>query len=189
MNVRSVVKREKILNKTLQLIAQNGLNGCPMSMIGKEAGVATGTIYHHFKSKEEIINEIYLNKKKDFKKILDKYEDERLSIKQKFILIWTDFYTYFTENPLIFRFTQQISYSPIITQEVKAEGELYYHSIFVFFQKGIDEGVFVDMDLALMAQLIFGNIMSLVELNINGLNVTDRTLKDAISYSWRGIKI
>lgn len=187
MNVRSVMKKEKILDTTLKLIAENGLNGCPMSMIGREADVATGTIYHYFKSKEEIINEIYLNKKKDFKKILDKYEDERLSIEQKFVLIWTDFYTYFTENPLIFTFTQQISFSPIITQEVKKEGEMYYASIFGFFQKGIDEGCFVNINIALMAQLIFGNITSLVELNNNGSNVTDQMLKDAISYSWRAI--
>jgi AcrR family transcriptional regulator len=76
-----VTKKEKILETTLQLIAKNGLNASPMSMIAKEADVATGTIYHHFKSKEEIINEIYLNKKKDFKRILDVYEGQDLSTK------------------------------------------------------------------------------------------------------------
>ena len=130
-----MTKKEKILETTLQLIAKNGLNASPMSMIAKEANVATGTIYHHFKSKEEIINEIYLNKKKDFKKILDRYEDDSLSFEKKFVSIWTDFYNYFVENPLNFTFTQQISFSPIITPEVKEEGESYYSSIFVFFQK------------------------------------------------------
>ena len=50
-----MTKKEKILETTLQLIAKNGLNASPMSMIAKEANVATGTIYHHFKSKEEIM--------------------------------------------------------------------------------------------------------------------------------------
>ena len=187
-NIRSVTKKEKILETTLQLIAKNGLNASPMSMIAKEANVATGTIYHHFKSKEEIINEIYLNKKKDFKKILDRYEDDSLSFEKKFVSIWTDFYNYFVENPLNFTFTQQISFSPIITPEVKEEGESYYSSIFVFFQKGMDEGFFVDMDLLLMSQMIFGNVVSLVELKLNGLEVTNKILTDAIKYSWRAVK-
>ena len=187
-NIRSVTKKEKILDTTLQLIAQNGLQGSPMSMIAKEADVATGTIYHHFKSKEEIINAIYLNKKKDFKKILDKYEDDTLSFEKKFVLIWTDFYNYFVNNPLIFTFTQQISFSPIITAEVKTEGESYYSSIYVFFQKGVDQGQFVDIDLLLMSQMIFGNVVSLVELKLNGLEVTNKILKDAIKYSWRAVK-
>jgi TetR/AcrR family transcriptional repressor of multidrug resistance operon len=187
-NIRSVTKKEKILETTLKLIAKNGLSGSPMSMIAKEADVATGTIYHHFKSKEEIINEIYLNKKKDFKRILDKYEDDKLSVKKEFNGIWTDFYHYFIENPLIFTFTQQISFSPIITLEVKNEGETYYQSIFIFFKEGIDKGVFIDMDITLMTQLIFGNIVSLVELKLGGLDVTQKILKAAIKYSWRAVK-
>ena len=114
--------------------------------------------------------------------------DSSLSFEKKFVLIWTDFYNYFIENPLIFTFTQQISFSPIITPEVKTEGESYYSSIFVFFQKGVNEGQFVDMDLMLMSQMIFGNVVSLVELKLKGLEVTNKILADAIKYSWRAVK-
>ena len=188
MNIQSMTKKQKILEVTLQLIAQNGLSGSPMSLIAKEADVATGTIYHHFKSKEEIINAIYLNKKKDFKLILDQYEHCDLSAEEKFIGIWKDFYTYFIDNPLIFVFTQQISFSPIITDEVKAEGETYYAYIFEYFQTEIKKGTFINMDVMVMTQLIFGNIMSLVELKLGGLNVTKTIVKDAITYSWRAVK-
>tara|TARA_R110002096_G_scaffold74292_1_gene176153 strand:+ start:612 stop:1181 length:570 start_codon:yes stop_codon:yes gene_type:complete len=188
MNIRLVTKKDKILKVTLELIAKNGLNGSPMSLIAKEADVATGTIYHHFKSKSEIINAIYLNKKNDFKRILDHYDDNCLTAEEKFIGIWSDFYHYFVDNPLIFVFTQQISFSPIITEQVKAEGETYYQSIFMFFEKGIKNNIFVEMDLAVMTQLIFGNIMSLVELKLGGLEVSNNKLKEAISYSWRAVK-
>lgn len=183
-----MTKKEKILKVTLELIAKNGLNGSPMSLIAKEADVATGTIYHHFKSKSQIINAIYLNKKRDFKRILDHYEDDYFTVEEKFIGIWSDFYHYFINNPLIFAFTQQISFSPIITEEVKAEGETYYHSIFDFFSIGIQNNTFQKMDVAVMTQFIFGNILSLVELKLGGLAVTNNILKDAIAYSWRAVK-
>ena len=182
-----MAKKEKILETTLKLIAINGLNGSPMSKIAKESGVATGTIYHHFESKEAIINAIYLNKKKDFQQILAQHNSSEESIKSVFSNIWKGFYSYFVNNPLIFQFTQQISHSPIITEEVKAEGATYYQSIFDFYQDGIDQGVFIDMDLIIMGQLIFGNIISLVELQLNGTEITTHKLQQAITYSWRAI--
>ena len=187
-NVRFMSKKELILDTTLKLIAENGLNASPMSLIVKTSGVSTGTIYHHFKSKEEIINQIYLNKKKDFKNILEQNRNKKLNFKKEFKSIWLDFYRYFSENPLIYSFTQQISFSPIITDEVKREGEQFYQYIFEFFQKGIDKNKIIDMDLKLIVQLVLSNILSLVDLKMNGVIITNKMLQDAIKYSWRGIK-
>ena len=187
-NVRFMTKKELILDTTLKLIAENGLNASPMSLIVKTSGVSTGTIYHHFKSKEEIINQIYLNKKKDFQKILEQNKNKKLNFKKEFKSIWLDFYRYFSENPLIYSFTQQISFSPIITDEVKKEGEQFYQYIFKFFQKGIDKNKIIDMDLNLIVQLVLSNILSLVDLKMNGVIITNKMLQDAIKYSWRGIK-
>ncbi len=183
-----MTKKELILDTTLKLIAENGLNASPMSLIVKTSGVSTGTIYHHFKSKEEIINQIYLNKKKDFQKILEQNKNKKLNFKKEFKSIWLDFYRYFSENPLIYSFTQQISFSPIITDEVKKEGEQFYQYIFKFFQKGIDKNKIIDMDLNLIVQLVLSNILSLVDLKMNGVIITNKMLQDAIKYSWRGIK-
>ena len=43
-------KREAILKSTLELIKDNGFHGTPISLIAKNAGVASGTIYHYFPS-------------------------------------------------------------------------------------------------------------------------------------------
>ena len=39
MNVQSMTKKQKILDATLALIAENGLSGSPMSLIAKKADV------------------------------------------------------------------------------------------------------------------------------------------------------
>ncbi|MCK5033837.1 MAG: helix-turn-helix transcriptional regulator, partial [Calditrichia bacterium] len=49
-------KREAILKATLNLLVERGFHDTPTSLIAKEAGVATGTLFHHFKNKEELIN-------------------------------------------------------------------------------------------------------------------------------------
>src|SRR5215218_6127000 len=53
-------KREAILDATLRLVARTGLHNTPISAIAREAGVAVGTAYLYFASKDELINELYL---------------------------------------------------------------------------------------------------------------------------------
>src|ERR1035438_6929328 len=52
-------KKEAILRSTLELIMDNGFHGTPISLITKHAGVAAGTIYHYFPSKDAIILELH----------------------------------------------------------------------------------------------------------------------------------
>lgn len=51
-------RREQILEISLQLFAENGYHKTKISDIVREAGVAQGTFYWHFKSKEAIAQEI-----------------------------------------------------------------------------------------------------------------------------------
>lgn len=51
-------RREQILEISLQLFAENGYHKTKISDIVREAGVAQGTFYWHFKSKEAIALEI-----------------------------------------------------------------------------------------------------------------------------------
>ena len=52
-------KREAILQATLELVAENGFHDAPCSLIALRAGVAAGTIYRYFESKEALIQELY----------------------------------------------------------------------------------------------------------------------------------
>ena len=47
------------------LFTELGFHGTPTSLIAQEAGVATGTLFHYFKMKEELIENLYLETEKD----------------------------------------------------------------------------------------------------------------------------
>ncbi|MDY6844372.1 MAG: TetR/AcrR family transcriptional regulator [Thermodesulfobacteriota bacterium] len=51
-------KKEAILKAAIQLFAERGFSATATSMIAKRAGVAEGTIFHHFKTKEGILMSI-----------------------------------------------------------------------------------------------------------------------------------
>src|SRR5258708_5499587 len=52
-------KREVILQTALALLATNGFQHTPMSLIVKHSGASAGIIYHYFTSKDELIQALY----------------------------------------------------------------------------------------------------------------------------------
>ena len=48
-------RKESILKAAKQLFAKRGFHATPTSEVAKQAGVAEGTIFHHFKTKEGIL--------------------------------------------------------------------------------------------------------------------------------------
>lgn len=50
--------RQRILDEATRLFARNGFHGTSVSEIGKAAGVQSGALYYHIKSKDELLWEI-----------------------------------------------------------------------------------------------------------------------------------
>lgn len=54
------MKKEEILSKLLILASEKGLRSLSMSEIASAAGLKKSSLYSHFKSKQDLINELYL---------------------------------------------------------------------------------------------------------------------------------
>jgi TetR/AcrR family transcriptional regulator, fatty acid metabolism regulator protein len=60
--VGAVDKRRVILDAAVTVFARQGFHSCRVSDVADEAGVAYGLVYHYFESKEEILNELFLER-------------------------------------------------------------------------------------------------------------------------------
>jgi AcrR family transcriptional regulator len=54
-----VDKRRNILDAAVRVFARQGFHSTRVSDIADEAGVAYGLVYHYFKSKDEVLNELF----------------------------------------------------------------------------------------------------------------------------------
>ena len=52
-------RRRKILDAAVRVFARQGYHNCRVSDIADEAGVAYGLVYHYFKSKDQVMNELF----------------------------------------------------------------------------------------------------------------------------------
>jgi TetR/AcrR family transcriptional regulator, fatty acid metabolism regulator protein len=54
-----VDKRRQILDAAIRVFARQGFHATRVSDIADEAGVAYGLVYHYFRSKDEVLNELF----------------------------------------------------------------------------------------------------------------------------------
>jgi TetR/AcrR family fatty acid metabolism transcriptional regulator len=57
-----VDRRRQILDAAIRVFARQGFHACRVSDIAREAGVAYGLVYHYFDSKEQVLNELFVER-------------------------------------------------------------------------------------------------------------------------------
>jgi TetR/AcrR family transcriptional regulator, fatty acid metabolism regulator protein len=59
---QAVDKRRLILDAAVRVFAREGFHKCRVSDIADEAGVAYGLVYHYFKSKDQVLDTLFLER-------------------------------------------------------------------------------------------------------------------------------
>ena len=57
-----VDRRRQILDAAVRVFARQGFHACRVSDIAREAGVAYGLVYHYFNSKDQVLNELFVER-------------------------------------------------------------------------------------------------------------------------------
>jgi AcrR family transcriptional regulator len=70
---KSENKRKAILEASMDLFAERGIGHAPTSAISAAAGVAEGTLFTYFKTKDELLNELYRELRKEMDRELVDY--------------------------------------------------------------------------------------------------------------------
>lgn len=82
------MKKEQILKTSIEILAERGYANTTTRMISEKAGIAVGSIYTHFKSKEAILDEIFLSeyeKRATYLKSLKKIQGRQIDKFDRFL--------------------------------------------------------------------------------------------------------
>lgn len=86
----SAEKRRAILDAAVRVFAERGFNHCRVSDIADEAGVAYGLVYHYFKSKDGILDEVFLERWGLMLEVIQNaHDDETLTPREKLTKVAT----------------------------------------------------------------------------------------------------
>jgi TetR/AcrR family fatty acid metabolism transcriptional regulator len=76
-------KRRLILDAAIRVFARQGFHSTRVSDIADEAGVAYGLVYHYFKSKDEVLNELFSERWSLLLAAIEEADREETSAREK----------------------------------------------------------------------------------------------------------
>jgi AcrR family transcriptional regulator len=190
--MKSSDKRGDIMQAALELMAEQGFHGAPMSEIAKKAGVGTGTIYRYFASRDALITELYREVEGTLRAALQEGYSAEKPIRERFLYLGTALLRYCIAHPLYFRYLEQYQNSPygVSFRRDKILSKSDDNDIFKdLFEQGIAQQVLKDLPLFVLFALAFGPLVSLARDHILGLAILDNTLiRQTTEACWDGIK-
>ncbi|HZE71613.1 MAG TPA: TetR/AcrR family transcriptional regulator [Pyrinomonadaceae bacterium] len=152
-------KREAILRAAIQVFAHNGYFNSKVADIAREAGIADGTVYLYFKSKEEILHSVFDQSMEkaiaDGKKQLARITDPREKLRRIALL---HLERLGSDRDLAVVFQVELRGSTKFMQEFSAAGFAEYLGLIrTTFEEGQRAGVFrPDLNAKVMAKILFG---------------------------------
>ena len=105
-------KREAVMLAAMELVGEHGFHGSPMALIAERAGVAAGTIYRFFDSKDTLIKEIYASLEGQILAAVSLGYPAGSPVRERFLHTGRQLVRYFLGSPLQFRFLEQFHNSP-----------------------------------------------------------------------------
>ncbi len=189
--MKKMDKRELIITATCDLIAENGLQATPISMVAKEACCGAGTIYRYFETKEALIEDVYLTLMERFSDACLKGVDENASVREQLNTVWLNLYHYMREVPRDALLLDQLSVAPAIRGELQEQGKRRLkEKIDPLFARGREEGIIKDIPDDVLGVFVYGGISTLLRTDRNApcavpTEVTDDML---LSICWGAIE-
>lgn len=165
-------KQQQILKAALKLFVENGFHGTPTSKIAQEAGVSNGTLFHYYKTKDELVVALYIYIKTNLTGCIDRKQEEGETIKASFKRMYISSMYWAIDNPIEFRFTQQFHSSPYLS--MVSHEEILKHTRYLteFMQEAIDARVLKPLPVDLLFTLISSHLAGindyLVASQVNG---------------------
>ncbi len=183
-------KREKILQSALKLFVANGVPHTSTAAIAQEAGIAAGTLFLYFPTKQTLIHELTLHISREQAAYVRERLSSTLGARARFFAIWESSLRWFLENPTAFHYIQQIRESGLLDEIVVAETarslSYYYEAI----QQGLAEGCLKAYPPELLGEILYQDIVAVTRLIHAQPDAAQREayLQRGFEIFWHGIK-
>src|SRR6476646_9541051 len=107
----------------LSILLKTGFSGLKMAEVAAEAGIATGTLYIYYKSKEELINAVFKQTKNESVSAFLDPAHATGNFYSTYKNMWYAYFRFCLEHPQKMLFVEQYLFSGVIAEELIKELE------------------------------------------------------------------
>ncbi len=169
-------KASAILDAALQLFDERTYGGCAMPLIADAAGVATGTIYRYFPSKEALANALYRQWKYRLADDLFVADDPLDAPQQRVEWVWSALFEFVGAHPAAFSFLETHQHAPYLDDDSRAAAARLSERAVKFVTSLQEAGAVRAIPAAELIALFLGAFTGLVRARSAGYLVLDDAL-------------
>jgi TetR/AcrR family transcriptional regulator, repressor of fatR-cypB operon len=181
-------KRTRLLEAALDLFESRGFDGVAVPEIAARAGVATGTVYRYFPSKEALVNALYRHWKETYNRFVLAPLPPGLPPRDQFSAYWQRMMLFARSHPQAARFMDLHHHGAYLDDESKTVGRAYLEVAQAFFAQARAQGAIREIDPVLVVAMMWGAATGLVKFAGQGaLAFDDAAAAQMQKALWRAI--
>jgi AcrR family transcriptional regulator len=184
-------KRTAVIHAALDLVAEHGFHGAPMSAVAERADVAAGTIYRYFENKDALILETFRFLADMLQKIVAEGYPEGGDVRERYLHVGATLMRHLVGSPRELRFLEQFQNSPYGAHRRRELmlGKGDRNLVLDLFEEGRREGVVKDLPIPILYALAFGPLIQVCRDAAFGfLTLDDRLLDDSVEACWDAVR-
>ncbi len=176
------------MEAALACLVERGFYGTAMPLIAEKAGVAAGTIYHYFDSKEALVNSLYRTWKGVVaQRVFTKFPQEA-PVREQFRAMWHEMIAFAMENPTAFVFIELHNHASYLDDESRAVDRSLKDFARSVIQLAQAQGELKSLDASILMELIFGAFVGAMRAHWEGrIALTPEAIVQAEEACWDAI--
>ncbi|RYD52580.1 MAG: TetR/AcrR family transcriptional regulator [Sphingobacteriales bacterium] len=184
-------KKQLILDTVLQLVKQTGFYHLNMKAIAEQAGIAAGTIYLYFKSKEELINELYRSIVGEFNEAVLQSYQPNAAVYPNFEAMLRSAVGFYLTRKDFFSFVEQYTYAPFLFKESQDENFSLLLPMYKLMRIGKKQKIIKNIPDVVLIALVHGPLNTILKMHFaHKLNLTQKSIqKRFIQAVWEAISV
>ncbi|HEX2559609.1 TetR/AcrR family transcriptional regulator [Phenylobacterium sp.] len=179
--------KEKLLRAALMLVARDGFQAATTAAIADLAGVAEGTLYRHFPSKDDLLIEAYRRLKAEVFEAISDQDDSAAPPGERLKRLWRALFDAYRADTEAFMFGQRFGESALARREGGAAHEAIAGRLGQIARAGVAAGVFKDLPGDLISNFFFAPVGYMLKAELAGRTWSDADLEaaaQAVLDSW-----
>ena len=189
MRPKDEEKFESIARATYALVERSGLSGLTMAEIAKTAGIATGTLYLYYPSKEDLIKSLYEQAKTATAQRLSEGYEPSASYRSRFRRVWINLIKNRVEHFQEAVLQEQYYNSPWFAEESRVLSTRLMASWIAFIEEGKEKEILKNVPTPLLGAAIMGSAREVANLvRSETIVLDDATINAAFGLCWDGVK-
>ena len=195
--LKSGDKRSALLEAAIAEFAARGVWSTPTAAISKAAGVAEGTLFSYFASKDVLINELYREIKRELADVMLAAYPAQADARAQLEHIWNQYVGWGVAQPARFKVMAQLRMSEQLTQDSRDAGAAPFAALDALARDCIARRVIRDQPVAFIGAML-GAMAEATMLYVAGSAPQGCLPDDAADYDycaagfdtfWRGIAL